>query len=187
MLNVESVGRTFKPLWKSIGELKIRDVGDNILLFEFEDILDLERVLEFKPWMFDKSLVAFQRATLVEEVPLLDFSKSFFWVQLHNVLENRMNQATSESIGGIIGTVIQVADPKDDGARGEFLRVRISIDISKPLPRCHKLWANGKQVGLVGIKYERLPNFCYCCGRVNHGERECEVWLRGKGHLKHEE
>ena len=78
VLNVESVGRTFKPLWKLIRELKIRDVGDNILLFEFEDILDLERVLEFEPWMFDKSLVAFQRATSVKEVPLLDFSRSPF-------------------------------------------------------------------------------------------------------------
>ena len=49
VLNVDAMARTFKPLWKPIGELKIRDVGDNILLFEFEDNLDLERVLEFEP------------------------------------------------------------------------------------------------------------------------------------------
>ena len=93
------------------------------MLFEFEDNLDLERVLKFEPWMFDKSLVAVQRATSVEEVPLLDFSKSTFWVQLHNIPENSMNQATSESIGGTIGTVIQAADLEDDGTGGEFLRV----------------------------------------------------------------
>ena len=40
-LNVESVARTFKPLWKPTGELKLRDLGDNILLFEFSDALDL--------------------------------------------------------------------------------------------------------------------------------------------------
>ena len=40
-LNVESVARTFKPLWKPTGELKLRDLGDNILLFEFLDALDL--------------------------------------------------------------------------------------------------------------------------------------------------
>lgn len=36
------------------------------------------------------------------------------------------------------------------------------------------------------LKYERLPNFCYWCGRVNHGEKDCEVWLQGKGKLKKE-
>ena len=29
--------------------MKIRDIGGNILLFEFDDALDLERVLELEP------------------------------------------------------------------------------------------------------------------------------------------
>lgn len=41
VLNVDAVAHTFKPLWKPIGELKIRDVRDNILLFEFEAALIL--------------------------------------------------------------------------------------------------------------------------------------------------
>ena len=48
MVNAEAVSRTFKPLWKPIGEMKIRDIGGNILLFEFDDAMDLERVLEFE-------------------------------------------------------------------------------------------------------------------------------------------
>ena len=59
VLNVDDVARTFKPLWKPIGELKIWDIVDNILLFEFEDILDLERVIEFEPWSYDRNLVVF--------------------------------------------------------------------------------------------------------------------------------
>ena len=42
MLNVDAMARTFKPLWKLASKLKIRDSGDNVLVFEFEDILDLE-------------------------------------------------------------------------------------------------------------------------------------------------
>nr|POE66523.1 hypothetical protein CFP56_18781 [Quercus suber] len=57
-LNVDLVARTFKPLWTPVRELKIRDIGDNILLFEFEDNLDLECVLEFEPWTFDKHIMA---------------------------------------------------------------------------------------------------------------------------------
>lgn len=29
--------------------------------------------------------------------------------------------------------------------------------------------------------------FFYWCGRVSHGERDCAVWLRGKGNLKKED
>ena len=61
----------YEPLWKHIGELKIRDVGGNILLFEFEDNLYVERVLEFEPWSYDKHLVVFECVVDVELVPLL--------------------------------------------------------------------------------------------------------------------
>ncbi|XP_065621980.1 uncharacterized protein At4g02000-like [Quercus suber] len=186
-LNVESVARTFKPLWKPNGELKLRDLGDNILLFEFSDALDLARVLEFEPWTFDKNIVVFREVAEVEEVPSLEFFGVNFWVQMHNLPPTSLNQATGEAIGNSIGKVIDVADPEDDGEGGEFLRVRISIDITKPLPRCRKLWSEGKQIGWVGLKYERLPNFCYWCGRLTHGEKECELWLRSKGGLKKDE
>ena len=63
------------------------------------------------------------------------------------------------------------------------MRARVIIDISKPLPRVSKLRSGGKQIRLVGLKYECLPNFCYWCGRVTHRERDREVWLRGRGKL----
>ena len=39
VLNVEAVAHTFKPLWRPVGELKICDSGDNVLVFEFEDMI----------------------------------------------------------------------------------------------------------------------------------------------------
>ena len=69
VLNIEAVARTFKPLWKLAYELKIRDSGDNVLVFEFDDIMDLEWVLEYEPWSYDKSLIAFQRVHDVEQIP----------------------------------------------------------------------------------------------------------------------
>ena len=161
VLNVDAVARTFKPLWRTVGELKIRDIGEHILLFEFEDALDLEQVMEFEPWSYDKHLVAFERVLNIESVPFLDFSCATFWVQIHNIPKRSLKVEVRELIGKSIDRVIQVADPEDDDAGSEFLRVRINIDISKPLLRCSKLHSEGKWVGWVGLKYERLPNFCY--------------------------
>ena len=187
VLNVDAVAHTFKPLWRTADELKIRDIGEHILLFEFENVLDLERVLEFEPWSYDKHLVAFECVFDIESVPFLDFSRASFWVQIHNIPERSLKVEVGELIGKTVGRVIQVADPEDDGAGSEFLRVRINIDISKPLLYCSKLCSEGKQVGWVGLKYERLPNFYYWCGHVAYGERDYEVWLRGKGSLRKEE
>lgn len=92
VLNVDVVALTFKPLWKPSGELKIRDMGDNILLFEFEDSLDLEHVLEFEPWSYDKNLVVSQRTLDAEEALLLDYSHSLFWIQIHNVPKHLLTQ-----------------------------------------------------------------------------------------------
>ena len=41
-LNVDAIGRTFKPLWKARIEFKIKEVGDHILLFVFELETDAE-------------------------------------------------------------------------------------------------------------------------------------------------
>ena len=45
-----------------------------MLVFEFEDVLDLERVLEYEPWSYDKSLIAFQRVYDVEQIPHLVYN-----------------------------------------------------------------------------------------------------------------
>jgi len=100
------MAQMFKPLLRTIGELKIRDIGEHILMFEFEDILDLECVLEFEPWSYDKHLVAFERVLDVESTPYLDFSCATFWVQFHKILKRSLKFETGELIGKAIGKVL---------------------------------------------------------------------------------
>ena len=83
-------------------------------------------------------------------------------------------------VGNTIGTTIRVADPEDDGEGSEFLRVRVAMNITKPLPRYCKLRSEGKHIGWALLKFERLPNFCYWCGRVDHVEKDCETWLKNR-------
>ena len=65
-----------------------------------------------------------------------------------------------------------------------FIRLRVAVDIQKPLCRGRTIiTARGKE-GWVNFRYERLPNICYWCGKLTHGDRECPLWIRSRGTLK---
>ena len=88
-------------------------------------------------------------------------------------------------IGETIGTVIPLEHMKEM-VGGDFLRVRVEIDVSKPLCRGRKTAINANEFIWVAFKYEKLPNFCYWCGRVSHADKECKIWLANKGKLTQE-
>ena len=43
-LSVEVVAQTFRPLWKTKQEFRIKDLGNHLILFTFEDELDAEKI-----------------------------------------------------------------------------------------------------------------------------------------------
>ena len=181
---VESVARTFRPLWRSEKDVQIKDIGDNILFFHFEDECDLGRVLEHEPWTYDKHLVVFEKVIANVPISSLAFQFTTFWIQIHELPVQCLNQETRDAIGRSLGTPLLMIDTESEGGKGNYLRVRVRIDITKPLHRVRKVWSKGSVIGCENLKYKRLPNFCYWCGLVSHDARDCERWIRSKGSLK---
>ena len=65
-----------------------------------------------------------------------------------------------------------------------FIRLRVAVDIQKPICRGRTIsTARGKE-GWVNFRYEHLPNICYWCGKLTHGDRECPLWIKSRGTLK---
>jgi hypothetical protein len=60
---------------------------------------------------------------------------------------------------------------------GEYLRVRIRLDIMKPLARGRVLKLNGES-SWIEFQYERLPTFCFRCGVIQHGAGGCSAKYR---------
>lgn len=74
----------------------------------------------------------------------------------------------------IVGYAKDVDLPELRPGWGKLVRVRISLDISQPLP-CGKRVAGGgagSDFVWVHFKYEHLPQFCYCCGLLGHGDQD---------------
>jgi hypothetical protein len=187
VLNVESVARTFKPLWRTDQGFSIRDMNDNKLVFVFEDEADRERVMLGEPWAYDKSLVVFQRIEDEEAIEEVTFTETSFWVQLHGIPVRRMNEEVARILGSSLGRIAQVTGGTTAANGGQAMRIRVSIDITKPLCRGRMaMLEKGREVW-ISFKYERLPNFCYWCGHVTHSDKDCPYWLRNQETLQLED
>ena len=59
VLNVEAVAHNFSQLLRTFNGFKIKDQGNHIVLFIFENKFDCDRIFSSQPWSFDKFLVVF--------------------------------------------------------------------------------------------------------------------------------
>ena len=171
-LNIDSITKTFTPLWWLRNGFKIRYIGDHRILFVFDDKSEVENIIHGEPWNFDKHLVVMEWYEVRNLVDTLKFDRTMFWVQVHGIPYKYMNVKAVEKIWKVLGKVIHSIDPYEtDG--GNFMKVRVIMDISLPLCRGLVIaLANGEKIW-VSFKYECLPNICYWCGCFDSDDKDC--------------
>ncbi|KAI9128990.1 hypothetical protein K1719_000473 [Acacia pycnantha] len=103
-----------------------------------------------------------------------DFSRCPIWIQIHNVPMEAMCLENAIRIGGYVGEVMLAENPHHNGRFvRNFMRVRVVLDLRKTLasgfwmdkPNGDKFWTD--------IRFEKLQNFCYSCGKIGHDSRVC--------------
>ncbi|GLT73744.1 hypothetical protein SLA2020_455810 [Shorea laevis] len=99
-----------------------------------------------------------------------------FWIQIHGLPPDRLMVETGKQIGDELGHCVGVDDGGSDSWGVEYIRVRVFIDTRKLIRRGMKLMMKTSLIW-VDFRYERLQNFCYCCGMLDHVERDCELGL----------
>jgi len=104
----------------------------------------------------------------------LEFVSVPIWIRVFDLPLGLMNEETARRIGNKAGRFLEVDMDEDGLAVGEFLRIKVLLDIRKPLFRGVTMEGEG----WCNIKYEFLPNFCYVCGHLGHVEKKCDegVW-----------
>lgn len=150
--------------------------------FFFEVETNAERVLALEPWSFDKHVVLFQPYDFSVPKKNLRFMSMKFWIQLHGLLVNMLTTETAIELGEKIGVVLST-DHSNEMIGGDFNWVCVEINVSKPHCRGHRVVLNDKEEVWVSLKYEKLPNFCYWCGKVSHIDKKCDKWLSSEGTL----
>ena len=172
VLNTEAIVRTFSPLWRAKNGFKVRDAGEHTMLFVFDNVEEVNKILVSEPWSFDRHLVILQRLKSSTSMQVLKLNSVSIWVQVHHIPVCLLNRGVAEDLCEAIRVVDRSAkDTEVD--RGSFFRVRVRIDISLPLCRGRVLALEDGKECWVSFKYERLPTFCFLCGKLGHDDKHC--------------
>lgn len=180
VLNMEAIAWTFKQLWQTKGGFEVKDAGNHVVLFMFSNRLDVDRVLIGEPWSYDKYLVSLCRMEKNVAIKDLVFDRTSFWVQIHNLPIGDMNPKATAEIGRVCGKVHQGLREWGNQDGSTFMRIQIKVNTSKPLCKGCKILLEDGEVGWIRFKYKRLPNMCYCCGRLSHSDKDCELWIQSQ-------
>ncbi|XP_065636245.1 uncharacterized protein LOC136070338 [Quercus suber] len=143
------------------------------------------KVLAGEPWSFDKYLVAMQEFDGTKDVKDMKFDQATFWVQVHDLPLRFRNRRVAEQLCEALGTIYH-GEEESNMIGDRFLRVRVNLNISKPLCRGRVITLDDGKDLWIPFKYERLPNLCYKCGCLSNDERNCEFGSAREGNLDDE-
>ncbi|KAL0439453.1 UNVERIFIED_CONTAM: hypothetical protein Slati_2428300 [Sesamum latifolium] len=85
-----------------------------------------------------------------------------------------MNLGMATFIGNKLGIFQDMEMDELGFAWGASLRIRVGLDVNKPLKRALKIKTTMGEEHMVRFTYERLPSFCYLCGTLGHIATFCE-------------
>jgi hypothetical protein len=172
LVSRETICTSMMQWWRLSESLTFKVLGDNLFLIEFDDPKDKEKVMEGRPWAFEGSLFLVEDFDGTKSPSQYTFDKAAFWVRMKNMPLACMGREIGRKIGASVGEVVAVDTDARGMGWGESLRVKILLDLAKPLQR-------GRKINIEGIahwitfQYEHLPKFCFQCGVIWHGKTGC--------------
>ena len=121
-----------------------------------------------RPWSFDRHILVLKEFDGHCPPSHMTFMHLPVWIQIHDMPLLCMTKGIGTKIGDSLGELEDVDVAGDGVGWGWCLRIRVSIDLSKPLERGRALVLGGKSHWL-NFKYEKMPLFCFLCGCIVHG------------------
>ncbi|CAN1346757.1 hypothetical protein LINPERPRIM_LOCUS40855 [Linum perenne] len=90
-------------LWRPERGMMVEELDNKIMLFGFQHIIDLRRVLELGPCIFDSSLMALKELKLGENSLQVELFVASFWVQVHDLMSGYHTTSTGKALGNYMG------------------------------------------------------------------------------------
>ncbi|KAA3483968.1 reverse transcriptase [Gossypium australe] len=126
--------------------------------------------MEGRQWLFRKYLILFDRLNNPTERDQIQLISSPYWIKIGPSAPEYDKKDLMHAIGSTFGGVLR-SEINDD-----YCRVRVNLDVQKPLRRGIFVSSNNNVKSWIPFKFEKLPLFCFGCGRMDHGLNHCRAF-----------
>ncbi|KAK4271133.1 hypothetical protein QN277_019870 [Acacia crassicarpa] len=164
-----------KKAWNLPDGFDVIEINSNAFIFKFVEEEEYTRVLHGRPWSINGFLLNLMEKSKFKTCEEFDFSRGPMWIQMHNVPMEAMCLENAVMIGGYVGEVMLAENPIYNGKYvRSCLRARVLLDLKKPL--AYGFWMDQPDGGKtwIPIRYEKLQNYCYNCGKLGHDNCSCK-------------
>ncbi|XP_020180862.1 uncharacterized protein [Aegilops tauschii subsp. strangulata] len=175
-MKMSVVEKTMPRAWGLHREAKFAEIGPNIFEVHFGSEGDYRHVIHNGPWQFDFSVMVMKKYEGDKRPSEMIFDKIDVWVRISDLPPDKRTEAFGRALGDWLGETVRVDVDKEGLARGQSFRVRTKISVFEPLVRgiFLKKKKDDKEKTWFDFYYEKIPHFCFDCGRLVHVGGECE-------------
>lgn len=142
-INFIAMKNVIASLWWPREGMEVHDIGGQRYSFVFYHPLDMQKVLDGGPWTFEQSLLITHLLQEGEDPQHVLLNYMDIWVQLYEIPSGCFSEKIIQGIGNYVGKLVK-ADPVNlNGMWKAYARVRVTMDVTKPLKRKMKLKREG--------------------------------------------
>ncbi|KAM0877155.1 hypothetical protein ACQ4PT_035662 [Festuca glaucescens] len=172
--HIQTIISALRPQWGNPKGLEFKAMGDNVFMATLEREQDRKRIWEGAPWLINNHAVVLDDFVSSMRPSEVRFSRIPIWIQCHDLPFNWLNAKRAENIAKQIGTFIKLDTSGNSRGWGQSFRARIWLDVEEPIQRFIQIDSQKrKELIPYPIVYEKLPYFCFSCGRIGHSAGFC--------------
>jgi 14-3-3 protein epsilon len=158
-------------VWKPGKKVTILQAEEGRYLFQFNHRLDAAKVLDEGPWLFDSFNLVIERIAPGVVPATVDLNHLDVWLQVHRLPFGFIQPKVGQAIGRFLGELKEY--DRRNTVHSTYMRLKVRIDVNKPLQQSWKVRANEGNYVQIIFKYEKLGTFCYLCGLLGHTDKNC--------------
>lgn len=160
-------------IWCNPKGFRMEEIEDKLYQFFLEEEKDAKRILQGSPWIFRNSWLIVKEWDRATDPKTMEFSTVLIWIQLWGLPPHCRTRSMGMKIGSCLGEVLE-SELFEFPEKRIINKIKVALDIAKPIKAGANAGSRKDGVFWIEFRYEKLPQFCFFCGVIGHGEQGCQ-------------